>query len=116
MAVVLPEELSVGLGTSPIGLGIAPPIQQVPTLATTPALVPGRLCRRRAVIYDPELIEMPHTHHDLIEGRVVANGVGVMPVCNPPTRCVVEIDQLGMLGHGAVVCLARIMILDQVIP
>ena len=76
--------------------------------------MPRRLCGRRAVVDDPDLAEVTHADHDLIELLVVVDGVGVVNVGTAATE--VDIDQFGMIGDYAVVRLGGIVVLDKMIP
>ena len=67
------------------------------------------------MVDDPDFPEVVHAEDDLIEFGAVVDRVGVIPV-GPAVHHVVEIDQLGMVGHDAVVFLGEIVVLDQVVP
>src|SRR5690606_14202555 len=85
---------------------------------------PGRgLLGRRAVVDDPDLVERRRADDELVELRVIRDGVDVEDVADRllrrlrhPGRVAVDVDQPGVLGRIAVAVEARIDVLYDVIP
>ena len=111
---MLPEELLVPRAAGLVCLRVTPPVQQVAALPTVAAAMPGRLFGRRAVIDHPDLAEVTHADHDLIELLVVVDGVGMVDVGNVAAE--IDIDQFGMIGDHAIVRLCGIVVLDEMVP
>src|SRR5205823_3848936 len=78
--VVLAEQLLVRGGAGTVRARVAPPIDEVAAFTTLAAGVCGRFRLRRAVVDDPDFVELVNAQYDLVEFRVVGDGVGVHPV------------------------------------
>ena len=99
-------------GAGPVGLGVAPPVDEVAAPAVLAAGVPGRLRLGRAVVDDPDLAELVDADEDLVEVGVVGDGVEVRPVGADPAG-VALVVLLG--GRGRAADVAEIAELLQVV-
>src|SRR5262249_56457138 len=87
------EELLIRLRAGAIGPGIPPAVEDVAALAAPAPGVTGRLGRGRAVVDDPELVELAHGQQNLVALGVIGHGVDVSPVRDDP--------RLSPRGRGA---------------
>jgi hypothetical protein len=109
------EDLVLGRAGA-VGLRIAPAIEDPPAFAAAPARTRLGFGRRRGVVEDPDLAEVPHRDRDLIEVGVVGERVGMGPIAVAVHRVPVEVSAARMLRDVAEVRLVRVEVLDEVIP
>ena len=112
---MLELESSILAGPFSVRLRVSPSIQQVSAFSGAPSGMTGRFLRGRAVVDHPEFMETGNAHDDLIEFRVIVNGVHMQPV-GISGRCIIDIYQFRMIFDDAEVVLGRIEILDEMIP
>ncbi len=78
------------------------------------------LFRGCAVVDDVYLVHASTRERNLVQVRVVVDAVAVHPIGTPSSVArstdVVDVDFSGMVFHRAVIVLARVVILDQVVP
>ena len=104
VAVVLVKELFVFRCPHVISLGVAPAPKQL----TWCEIV---------VIDDPKLIEGGHAQHEMLEIRVVVDGIDVKPIARLTAwGAVVQIDLLNRLADHPEIGLGLVKILHEVVP
>ena len=139
--VVLGEELPILFRTAAIHLRITPAVEQIATPSAGAADTALGSLRARTMVQDPDLTVLIDAQEDLIEGRIVGNGVGVHEVggrvrCSNVsgdvaecpealeessgdvlrTTAGVDVEELRMPAHLAVVGPPGVVVLYQVIP
>ncbi|MCZ7587012.1 MAG: hypothetical protein M5R36_28725 [Deltaproteobacteria bacterium] len=115
MRVVLVVKYAVVRRPGPVGRRIPPAVEQVSAAPLVSAGMADRLGGRRGVINDPDFAEVTHAQNDLVEFRVVVDGVGVRPV-GRGIQAIIDVNKFRVILDDAEVVPARVEILNQMIP
>src|SRR5262245_21785273 len=117
--IMLESEELVLLSASPIGLRISPAVKQIASLAGTTAGAPRGFLRRGAVVDNPHFIEGRHAQDDLIELRIVVDGIGMEHISQKGAasrRASIDVDPFGVCSGIRVVLESGIDVLNEMVP
>ncbi len=101
--------------SSVVGLGVAPAVEKIATVAVPASFVACCFFRCRAMVENPDLVEVMGADEDLVELGVVVYGGEIRPAL-APVLVEVDIGEFRMLAHIAVIALEGVEILDEVVP
>ena len=105
----------IRVGSRIVILRISPTIEDVPAPPGVSTRASGGFCRGRRVVDHPNFIQMVGADHDLVECRVVVDGIGVNPICLAILTGV-DIDPFWVFCDHSEIRLHRIRVLYEMIP
>ena len=112
---MLEVEFFIASVSSIVGLGVAPAVEEITAVAVHASFVTCGFIRCRAMIDDPDLVEVVGADEDLVEPGVVVHRGKIGPAGDP--RLVeVDVGELRMLTNITIVVFTGVEILDEVVP
>ena len=114
-ALMLEVEFFIVGSSMVVGLGVAPAIEQISTVSAVATSVTSSLLGGRAVVNDPDLVEVMGANENLVELGVVIHGVDIGPA-RAPILVEVDVGEFRMLADNTIVVFAGVEILYEVVP